>query len=219
MAWTALEKIFQAQTRARRMSLKLQLQSLPKGSLSIMEYVERKRSIADSLAANLHPVSDEDLIGHILSGLDSSYGAFTTAFMIHSDDASVDDLVGKLLQEEARLAHELARQSTIAPLAPSSPAPISYAHVASRQSGRSYNTNNSGGAYSRGDSRSDSRGDTRASNGGEFRRHRPSANYVGVQVTRLLIVGSVIIRLIFPRASPTHTIHQSRLIMLLRLRL
>lgn len=47
----------------------------------------------------------------------------------------------------------------------------------------------------------------------------PSANYVGVQVTRLLIVGSVIIRLIFPRASPTHAIHQSRLIMLLRLRL
>lgn len=179
MAWTALEKTFQAQTRARRMSLKLQLQSLPKGSLSIMDYIERKRSIADSLAANLHPVSDEDLIGHILSGLDSSYGAFATAFMIHSDDASVDDLVGKLLQEEARLAQELTRQSTIAPLAPSSPAPILSVHVAGRQSGRSYNTNNSGGAYSRGDSRSDSRGDVRATNGGEFRRRRPQCQLCG----------------------------------------
>ena len=61
MAWTAIEKTFQAQTRARRMAMKVQLQTLTKGSLSMLEYIERKRSIADSLAENLHPISDESI--------------------------------------------------------------------------------------------------------------------------------------------------------------
>nr|KAJ0219210.1 hypothetical protein LSAT_V11C300132340 [Lactuca sativa] len=38
--------------------------------------------------------------------LDSSYVAFTTAFMMKSDGIYVDDLVGFLLQEEARHEHE-----------------------------------------------------------------------------------------------------------------
>lgn len=38
--------------------------------------------------------------------LDSSYVAFTTAFMMKSDGIYVDDLVGFFIQEEARLEHE-----------------------------------------------------------------------------------------------------------------
>ncbi|KAG4974229.1 hypothetical protein JHK87_031050 [Glycine soja] len=98
MAWTAIDKTFQAQTRARRMALKPQLQTLNKGSLSMIEYIEGKRSIADSLTENLHPISDEDLVGYLLSGLDSSYGPFSTAFMMKDAYASVDDLVGLLLE-------------------------------------------------------------------------------------------------------------------------
>lgn len=71
--------------------------------MTMIEYIEKKRSISDSLAENLHPVHDEDLIGYILNGLDSSYGAFVTAFMMKSEALTVDDLVGFLLQEEARL--------------------------------------------------------------------------------------------------------------------
>lgn len=102
MAWTSIEKTFQSQIRARQMAMKLQLQTLTKGSLSMIEYLERKRSIADSLA-QLKPIPEDDLIGHILSGLDSSYAAFTTAFMLKSDVTTVDDLAGFLLQEEARI--------------------------------------------------------------------------------------------------------------------
>ncbi|CAN0910575.1 hypothetical protein LINGRAHAP2_LOCUS26367 [Linum grandiflorum] len=67
MAWQTIDRSFQAQTRARRMQLKLQLQSLSKGSLSMFEYLEKKRAIADSLAADQQPISDEDLIGYILT--------------------------------------------------------------------------------------------------------------------------------------------------------
>lgn len=85
------------------MSMKVQLQSLSKGSLTMLEYIEKKRSIADSLAENDHHVSTEDLISYILSGLDSSYGPFTAAFMVKGDTSTVDDLIGFLLLEEARL--------------------------------------------------------------------------------------------------------------------
>ncbi|GKE79580.1 retrovirus-related pol polyprotein from transposon TNT 1-94, partial [Tanacetum coccineum] len=78
LAWITLETSFQAQTRASRMQLKTQLQTLTKGSMSMIEYLEKKRSISDSLAATLHPIPDEDLISYILNGLDVSYGPFIT---------------------------------------------------------------------------------------------------------------------------------------------
>lgn len=53
-----------------------------------------------------------DLNSYILEGLDSSYGPFTTTFMIKNDDVTVDDLVNLLLQEEARLEEEHSHIST-----------------------------------------------------------------------------------------------------------
>lgn len=77
----------------------------------MIDYIEQKRSIADSLAENLCPVSDEDLIGYLLSGLDSSYAAFATTFMMHVATVTIDDLTGFLLQEEARIEQEHRRHS------------------------------------------------------------------------------------------------------------
>ncbi|KAL4585655.1 hypothetical protein LXL04_010278 [Taraxacum kok-saghyz] len=73
LAWQSIEKTFQAQTRASRMAMKTQLQTLSK--------------------ENQNSISTEDLIGHILYGLDSSYGPFTAAVMMKDDLKSVDDLV------------------------------------------------------------------------------------------------------------------------------
>ncbi|KAL7583614.1 hypothetical protein Lser_V15G44010 [Lactuca serriola] len=107
-----LKKLFKPKLGCM-MRLKAQLQTLTKGSMSMMEYIERKRSVADFLAANSHIVSDEDLIGHILTELDLSYGAFTTAFMMKTENLSIDDLVGFLLQEETRLEQEHVRLASV----------------------------------------------------------------------------------------------------------
>ena len=72
----------------------------------MIDYVEKKRAIADSLAENLNPISSEDLIGHILNGLDSSSGPFTAVFMMKNGNTSIDALIGLLLQEEARLEQD-----------------------------------------------------------------------------------------------------------------
>ncbi|CAN1318837.1 Retrovirus-related Pol polyprotein from transposon RE1 [Linum perenne] len=139
-AWLALDRTFQSQTTARRMALKVQLQTLAKGALSMIDYVEKKRSIADTLAENLTPVSDEDLVGHILSGLDSSYGPFLTAFMMRTEAPSVDDLVGLLLREEARIERDTlpppALQPALLPTPSTQPPPItSMAYSITRAAG------------------------------------------------------------------------------------
>ncbi|XP_028206309.1 uncharacterized protein LOC114389769 [Glycine soja] len=126
------------------MAMKVQLQTLTKGYLSMLEYIEHKHSIADSLAENLHPISDEDLIGYILSGLDSSYSAFSTAFMMKSDDVFVDDLAGLLLQEEARLEQEHVHQAVVVSQ-PTNPSPLLSTpaiYTTNRFSNRSSSTNN-----------------------------------------------------------------------------
>ncbi|CAN1793703.1 Retrovirus-related Pol polyprotein from transposon RE1 [Linum perenne] len=121
--WQSLNTTFQSQTKAHRMVLKSQLQTLQKGALSMLDYVEKKRAIADCLAENLHPISDEDLIGYILAGLDSSYGSFKSAFMMKADDLTVDHLIGYLLQEEARLERDLTRDAPLMPTPPASSLP------------------------------------------------------------------------------------------------
>ncbi|CAN1180953.1 Retrovirus-related Pol polyprotein from transposon RE1 [Linum perenne] len=137
--WQSLNTTFQSQTRAHRMVLKTQLQTLPKGALSMLDYVEKKRAIADCLAENMHPVSDEDLIGYILDGLDSSYSSFKTSFMMKSADLTVDHLIGYLLLEEARLERELHRDAPLLPTPPASTLPTGTALTVHRSSsGRSH---------------------------------------------------------------------------------
>lgn len=79
----------------------------------MIDYIDKKRAIADSLAETLNPISTEDLIGHILPGLDSSYDPFVMAYMMCDTNDSLDDVAGMLLLEESRLEQELNRQATL----------------------------------------------------------------------------------------------------------
>uniref|UniRef100_A0A3Q7IDP4 Uncharacterized protein n=1 Tax=Solanum lycopersicum TaxID=4081 RepID=A0A3Q7IDP4_SOLLC len=105
-AWTSLHHIFQTQSLARVMTLRLQLQTMTKGSLSIMEYVQRKRTISNNLAMALQPVTNYELVTYILYGLDPSYGPFRTAINLRTPPVTCEELFGLLLQEEQKLADE-----------------------------------------------------------------------------------------------------------------
>lgn len=52
---------------------------------------------------------------HILSGPNSSYGLFTAGYIVKDSPTNVDDLIGLILQEEARLEQEHNRK-LVAPL-------------------------------------------------------------------------------------------------------
>ncbi|KAL4569135.1 hypothetical protein LXL04_024766 [Taraxacum kok-saghyz] len=118
------------------------LKTLTKGSSSMIDYLDNKRHIADCLAENLTPVSEEDLNTFILHGLDSSYSSFMSTFLMQSVNSSVDDLIGLLLHEEAQIEADLACQATAQhPPAQNPPttSPFPAAHQVSRHNSTTNN--------------------------------------------------------------------------------
>ncbi|KAL5756796.1 hypothetical protein ACOSP7_021227 [Xanthoceras sorbifolium] len=49
-AWIAIEKRFSSHSTENKMQLKMQLQTLKKGSLTMIEYLLKKKSIFNALA-------------------------------------------------------------------------------------------------------------------------------------------------------------------------
>jgi gag-polypeptide of LTR copia-type len=58
--WTKLHHRFSSQSQASIMDLKMQLYSLQKGHLSMQNYLDKKRSLADRLRMIGSPVSDSE---------------------------------------------------------------------------------------------------------------------------------------------------------------
>ena len=66
--WTALEKHFSSQSRARLLQRMLQLQTIKKGVLSISDYLQKIKVITDNLAVAGHAVPDDEILLYILGG-------------------------------------------------------------------------------------------------------------------------------------------------------
>ncbi|XP_075103758.1 uncharacterized protein LOC142178326 [Nicotiana tabacum] len=64
--WVSLETMFASQSRARLMQLRLQLQTTKKGSSTMVNYLQKMKTLADNLAAAAQPVTNDDLVLHIL---------------------------------------------------------------------------------------------------------------------------------------------------------
>ncbi|KAL8170227.1 LOW QUALITY PROTEIN: hypothetical protein V2J09_022031, partial [Rumex salicifolius] len=114
-AWTMIESMFRTQTRAQLMLLKDQLQTLSKGSMSMFDYIEKKRSIADTLAESC-----------VLRGLDSSYTSIKSAINIRVEKVSPNKLSSLLMHEEEHIdrdAKALAGSTTTPSTSSPPPAP------------------------------------------------------------------------------------------------
>ncbi|KAL5718134.1 hypothetical protein ACHQM5_011070 [Ranunculus cassubicifolius] len=98
--WKTLATIYNSPSQARIMQLKYQLHTLKKGDLSMAEYIQKAKTVANNLAAVTSPVSDSDLTSNILSGLPSSYNAFVTSINTRIEPFSLEDLTGHLLNQE-----------------------------------------------------------------------------------------------------------------------
>ena len=69
----------------------------------MLEYVQKKRSIANNLVSIAQPVYDSDLVSSLLSSLSSEYEAFITSTTTRIEPISLDELTGFNLSQEARL--------------------------------------------------------------------------------------------------------------------
>ncbi|RVW36198.1 Retrovirus-related Pol polyprotein from transposon RE2 [Vitis vinifera] len=83
--WNALNQIYSASSMAQVTELRTKLQTLKKDGLSTSEYIQRLKSICNSLAAIGEPVSEKDHLIYLFNGLDQfSYPAMAHPAVTHN---------------------------------------------------------------------------------------------------------------------------------------
>ena len=142
-AWERLNSSFASTSRSRVISLKSKLVKNPKGNRTIAEFLQDMRAIADDLALAQSPVTEEDLLVHVLSQLGEEYGTVVAAIKIRETPLTYSELFDKLSDFE----RALKEQST-------APAPVlttvDYTHRQSnRSTGKSANYNQQRGSANR----------------------------------------------------------------------
>ena len=94
--WERLVTLFANKSRSRIISLKSHLHNNPCNSRSIAEYLQDIRSTADELALAGHPISDDDLVLHVLAGLGDDYKDIGAAIKIRESPMTFGELHEKL---------------------------------------------------------------------------------------------------------------------------
>ncbi|CAL9020358.1 unnamed protein product [Prunus brigantina] len=67
--WLNLEKRFSSTTKSHLFQLKTKIQTLKKGSLLIVEYLQLIKQTADALTVTSSPLAHTDFVAHVLNGL------------------------------------------------------------------------------------------------------------------------------------------------------
>ncbi|GAB2267038.1 hypothetical protein Dimus_037931 [Dionaea muscipula] len=102
--WTALERQFASPSQSRIMQLRFQLQTLKKGCISVSEYFDQAKELADQLSATGHPVPNHDLMLYLLGGLGTEFEPFVMSVTSRTDPLDLEDFHGLLLTQEHRIA-------------------------------------------------------------------------------------------------------------------
>ena len=105
LAWVALAQRFASPSTSNVNQLKRQMQNLQQGGKNCSEFIEQAKTIADQLAAIGKPVAEEDLISHILGGLNTAYTPFISNcyFAQREKSLSLSDFQSELFAFEALL--------------------------------------------------------------------------------------------------------------------
>lgn len=113
------------------MHTQFQLATLKKGSESISDYYKKAKTLASSLGAVGHSLSDQEFSIYLLAGLGTDYESLVTSLTTKPDPLSPHQLYRYLLNHESRLSHQtqslfsgtnlVAHNTTVwSPTAPSS---------------------------------------------------------------------------------------------------
>ena len=95
--WNALNQIYYASSMARVIKLHIKLQTLRKDGLSASEYIQKLKSICNSLAAIGELVFEKDHLIYLFSGLDREYNPFVTSIQNQFDQPIIKQIHSLLL--------------------------------------------------------------------------------------------------------------------------
>ena len=101
-AWSALNKLYTTNMRARKIQLKKKLNNMKKGQgMSINNYVLKIKEVADALGSIGASIDDDDLVSIILNGLadDKKWKPFATSVYVQENLPNFDDLISMIIKE------------------------------------------------------------------------------------------------------------------------
>ena len=101
--WKNLEKQLGSESMAKKVHLKMLFSNLRKGSLSMTKYFTKLKTVTDNLALAGSPVSDIDVITHLITGLDHSYFPVVVHIEANMLNTDLSEAYAMLLTHEARL--------------------------------------------------------------------------------------------------------------------
>ena len=103
--WKKLAEMFMSQSKACYMPLKMQIQTTKKGALSVGDYFNKMKKIADSLAIDGNPLASTDFITHLLTGLDENYDSLITNILarLEKDNVPVEEVYSLMLSHQSRI--------------------------------------------------------------------------------------------------------------------
>ncbi|KAH9686754.1 Disease resistance protein [Citrus sinensis] len=92
-------------SKARYMPLKMQIQTIKKGAMSVSDYFNKMKKIADSLGIGGNPLASTDFIMHLLTGLDENYESLVTTILarLEKDSLIVEEVYSLMLSHETRV--------------------------------------------------------------------------------------------------------------------
>ena len=99
-AWDSLVKLFAVNTKARKLQLKTELNTL---EMSVNEYALKIKSICESLASINAKVEDDKKVEVCLRGLGPQYKSFKTSILTRDNISTFADMVSMLVVEERNL--------------------------------------------------------------------------------------------------------------------
>ncbi|WP_139158356.1 DDE-type integrase/transposase/recombinase, partial [Enterobacter cloacae complex sp. GF14B] len=103
IAWKNLGRVFEVNTKARKLQLKSELNQVKRNNLSINDYALKIKSIIEALGSIKVSVEDDDIVRACLDGLGDEYVHFRSSMNTRDDIPVFQDLISMLILEEKNL--------------------------------------------------------------------------------------------------------------------
>jgi hypothetical protein len=107
-AWTAIQAMFSAQSRAGVRHLRRQIQGLRKGDATASEYMHKVQALADAMATAGSPLRDDEIIDYMLTGLGSAFNPIAASLNMITRVVTAAEFYSMVLNYEGLQLSQLA---------------------------------------------------------------------------------------------------------------
>jgi hypothetical protein len=101
--WKTLEEMGASQTRARKVNTRITLATTKKGAMTVDEYIDKMRSLADKMASAGKPIDDEDLVSYICTGLVVVFNPVVSTILARVEPIYITKLATQMNAFEQRM--------------------------------------------------------------------------------------------------------------------